>query len=198
MFFYKKCRMQNLDTLANRLAYIMEKNKYSHNDVARLCGIKQGSVSYILAKNLNKSKLSNDIATGLNISYEWLTEGLGSEVKTYISKVPLFDSILDCIKYVQEPNSVEVSKYESISITYAYDKLFSYAITDKITVICSLMEDKGIGMGLYLNVMDLIYNKISLTKEADQKTTISFIVHELRLRAIDKNGSIKLNELEIM
>lgn len=190
--------MQNLDTLAERLAYIMEKNKYSHNDVARLCGIKQGSVSYILAKNLDKSKLSNDIATGLNISYEWLTEGLGNEVKTYISKVPLFDSILDCIKYVQKPNSTEVSKYESVSVTYASDHLFSYSINDRIIVICSLIEDKKSGMGLYLNVIDLIYNKISLTKDIDARATVSFVIHELRLRSIDKSDTIEIGTLKII
>lgn len=169
-----------LNSLAERLNFIIEDRNLSHNDVARLCGIKQGSVSYIIAKGLKKSKLANEIADGLNISYEWLTKGIGSMTVQKAYPVPFFHSIYDAIKFYKNHFNGEVTHYLYSNQEILATEAFAIQCNPELTCICAFSESAQSQIGLYLNLTDILNDKLSISTEPDQQT--SFPIIEIRMQ----------------
>lgn len=158
---------KNLYTLADRLQFLINERGYSHNDVARLCGIKQGSVSYILAKNLRKSKLANEMADGLNVSYEWLTKGEGPMTIEKAYAIPFFTNVFDALKFYKQQFQGDVHAYR-----YTANKAWSMhtlalELGEGLMCICGFGEkhqEKAIG---YLDVKDILDKGVVLRSQAN-------------------------------
>ena len=172
--------MQALNTLAQRLMFIMEQNNYTHNDVARQCGLSQGAVSYIIRSNATRTKLAYELATGLNISFEWLVTGKGTPSPSYIYKIPLFYTIYDCFKYKKDPDGFQGSfDYVYTGKTELSYKSFAFAIQNGIIAIASYKSFNKKEIPFYLNVLSFVDAdcNIKTTKEGE----ISFPVLEIRI-----------------
>ncbi|WP_162902306.1 helix-turn-helix domain-containing protein [Facilibium subflavum] len=180
---------KNLHTLADRLQYVIEQRNYSHNDVARLCGIKQGSVSYILAKNLDRSKLSYQIANGLDISYNWLVTGEGSMKPELIYPVAKFDTIFDCIKYSQKPDVNEVEEFVYTERSELANHCFALDINGHIIAICSFAEKQKSTTNMYLNITDVLSGKLKLSNKKESQAAYPVV----ELRILDFSGQTEFN-----
>lgn len=180
-----------MKTLADRLQFIINKRGLSQNDVAKICNIRQGSVSYILSNNIKKSKLSNDIAKGLGISHEWLAEGKGTinEIKSYT--IPLFNNVVSLITALKNPDDIDYEEYiftsnKNLSINsfcFQFNKLF---YTCKKDVIKQTEKGKS-----YLNILDIldIFNE-TISIEKNITGAISFEILEIRIPLVE-NANIK-------
>ena len=179
------------NTLARRLQFIMEKYGYTHNDVARMCSVKQGSVSYILSKNLDKSKLANDLADGLKISYEWLTTGKGTIEKERIYKIPLFDNLFDCIKY-KNNTSMPSQHHVYSNLKALSNNSFALQLGEKLTILCSFCSEQINNTGLYLNINSLINGQYCVAK--NQEGEFSFPIVEMRVQGLSKEDFFKIED----
>ncbi len=184
-----------LHTLADRLQYIIELRNLSHNDVARLCGIKQGSVSYILAKNLDRSKLAYEMAKGLNVSYDWLTTGRGTMRPQSIHQIPLFDNVFDGIKYTQSQDIESVQSFVYSEKDELAQETFAYNINDKVTLICLFSQDSPHHCGLFLNVTNILLGEVELSKTPTHDAY--YPVAELRINELSETDKLKLMSFSI-
>jgi len=80
-----------METLADRLKYILYKLDLNQVEAPRLIGISQQSINYTLRNNLNTSRLSVRIAEGLQINPEWLLTGKGEWQPDKINKIPIIN-----------------------------------------------------------------------------------------------------------
>ncbi len=86
--------ISTMETLAERLKYVLYKLDINQVEAARLSGISQQSINYILRNNLNTSRLAVKIAEGLGINPEWLLTGKGEMRPERIHKIPIIDDYL--------------------------------------------------------------------------------------------------------
>ncbi|MFZ9036423.1 MAG: helix-turn-helix domain-containing protein [Francisellaceae bacterium] len=184
---------QKFATLADRLQHIIESRNLSHNDVARLCGIKQGSVSYILAKNLNRSKLALEMANGLNVSYNWLTTGKGSMKPQSIHQIPLFDNIFDCIKFARNKDTDMIENYIYSEQDAFAGECFALSLDDRVILICSFAKTVKQFCGLYLNIDNVLEGSVNLSREP--LSDASFPVVEFRSNYFVKEDHIHIKGL---
>ena len=74
--------MSKKENLADRLRFVLYQKKLSQAEAARRSGISQQAFNYIIKNDLEKSKLSSQIAVSLEVNPEWLIYGKGNwEVK---------------------------------------------------------------------------------------------------------------------
>lgn len=180
-------------TFADRLQYVIEKNNYSHNDVARLCGVGQGSISYILAKNLDRSKLAYQIAQGLNISYNWLTTGKGTIKSQSVYQIPKFENIFDCIKYTQSQNAELADAFIYTERDELADKAFAIQMEQENYLLVCSFNEKHKGCGLYLNITDIMAGSLQLSRSIEAQAY--FAVVEVRIQNLNQNDCLKFAEL---
>ena len=184
---------KNLYTLADRLQFLINERGYSHNDVARLCGIKQGSVSYILAKNLRKSKLANEMADGLNVSYEWLTKGEGPMTIEKAYAIPLFKNVFDAVKFYKNDFSGEVPAYTYSNKKTLASQTLAIEFAEQYTCICAFHSALQDEVSCYLDLSDILNNKVAL--QATRENPNDFPVVELRLQHPPASQKTLLNSL---
>ena len=66
-----------METLAQRLKFVMDEQGISQNALARMIGVTQPSIKKVLDGNTLNPKNILEIAKALNVSPEWLKTGKG-------------------------------------------------------------------------------------------------------------------------
>lgn len=92
------------ETFAERLQFIMKKLNISANDLEKISGVKRQSITYIINNNLDKSKLANQLANALNVSYDWLTYGIDDGSFINVTEIILFDDIYILLSFLNTKN----------------------------------------------------------------------------------------------
>lgn len=77
---------------SDRLNTIIKKRELSQTEAAKLCGIAQQSLNYIINSKLKSSKLAPQIAEALNINPEWLIYGTGKPELSKLYDLPIIHS----------------------------------------------------------------------------------------------------------
>ncbi|HJO93558.1 MAG TPA: helix-turn-helix transcriptional regulator [Victivallales bacterium] len=155
----------------------MKEKGISQSEVARLCNLKQQTISYIIKNNLPNSKLAPQIAEGLKIRLEWLLYGEGSSKESIFSEIPLvnnYKGLKDFLydKTFNETSSVLINKYIGL-------KAFAFLYRSNFIIICYDINVKDFGFE-YLSFFD---KKPLITNE--YKKDDSFVVFERRTRHED-------------
>lgn len=91
-----------MDTLSKRLKSVLYKLDLNQTEAAKISGISQQSINYIIRNNRKESRLSSKIADGLKINSEWLIYGRGEMVSLRIYKIPIIDDYLILQRYLNE------------------------------------------------------------------------------------------------
>lgn len=126
-------------TLSERLHFILDKKGLSQSEAARLIGISQQSLSYIINNKLNASKMSPKIAEALDINPEWLIFGKGKPEMTTAYELPIIHSPYMLEKYLDGELSEDSTDYTVIDV-YLGDQAFAYLIRPTEIVICGLPD----------------------------------------------------------
>ena len=172
----------------------MDQKGLSQNDVARICGIRQGSVSYILLNNIKKSKLSVDLSKGLGVNHEWLTDGKGiiSEIKSY--SIPIFKSILKLISALKNSDEMENVEYTFTSDKQTAINSFCF-IKNKIVYICrnDIVVGGQTSEKIYLNITNIFNEEISVENKIHGP--LSFEILEIRVPIINGASVRELSDL---
>lgn len=84
-----------METLAQRLKFVMDEKSVSQNALARMIGVTQPSIKKVLDGNTLNPKNIIEIANALNVEAEWLKTGNG--------RAPDFASEVDSVEENNEP-----------------------------------------------------------------------------------------------
>jgi len=129
-----------METLAERLKYVLYKLDLNQVEAARLIGISQQSINYILRNNLNTSRLSVRIAEGLQINPEWLLTGKGEWQPEKINKIPIINDNLILQLYFRDNSLTKDTKY-ILSNRDLGKKPFAVQIEDNKLCICTRVDE---------------------------------------------------------
>ena len=164
-------------SFAKRLKQIIESKNISQAEAARLCGIAQQSMNYILKNDLKSSKLAPQIAEALNINPEWLIYGEGRPEMMLAKEIPIIHSPYMLKKYMA--NSLSQKSLElTIIDKFLGNKAFAYLIKPTKMAICADSIDE-IALKEYLTLKD---NKIIISEKLGK---MSFPIFEWRERYED-------------
>lgn len=168
-----------MNTFAERLKLAITKRGISQAEAARVCGIAQQSLNYIIANNLKSSKLAPQIAASLKINPEWLILGHGRFEENKIYELPIIHSVYILKKYLKNEVDKNSLEYTAINIDLG-STAFAYLLENKKMVICTteLVYTQNQGTE-YLNIEEMVVN-ITNTKGA-----FSFPIFEWRTRSVD-------------
>ncbi|MCE3237832.1 MAG: hypothetical protein K0R24_813 [Gammaproteobacteria bacterium] len=169
-----------MNTLAERLKIAINKRGMSQAEAARLCGISQQSINYIIANNLSSSKLAPQIALALNINPEWLILGRGKFEETKVYELPIIHSLYMLKKFIKNELDEQSLEYTVINV-YLGNRAFAYLLEARKMAICS---DESINntqneKSEYLSIEE---SGVSITKE---NGIVSFPIFEWRIRSVD-------------
>lgn len=167
-----------MNTFAERLKIAIGKRGISQAEAARLCGIAQQSLNYIITNNLVASKLAPKIASSLGISPEWLIFGHGKFEETKIYEIPIIHSPYMLKKFLNREIDKNSMEYTVIDASLG-DSAFAYLIEAKKIAICS-MEAIRTGTSYFLNLKDAV-----VTISENEIGGVSFPVFEWRIRSVD-------------
>lgn len=171
--------LKNMNTFAERLKIAIAKRGISQTEAARLCGIAQQSLNYIIANNLNSSKLAPQIASSLGINPEWLILGHGKFEENKIYELPIIHSPYMLKKFVQK--ELDANSLDCITINIDLgDLAFAYILETRKMIICSTEIKNTQNQKIeYLSIEELT---ASIT---DKKGKLSFPIFEWRIRNVD-------------
>lgn len=168
-----------MNTFAERLKVAIAKRGLSQAEAARKCSIAQQSFNYIIANNLNSSKLAPQIASSLGINPEWLILGHGRFEENKIYGLPIIHSPYMLKKFIKNEIDENSLDYTVININLG-DLAFAYLLETKKMIICSseiiTTQNQNVE---YLTIEELA---ASITKK---KGKISFPIFEWRIRNVD-------------
>ena len=122
-----------MDTLAERLKYALYLLGLNQAEAAKISGISQQSINYIIKNNLNASRLSSKIADGLNINSEWLINGKGEMNSPKIYKIPLIFDYLSLQLYM---NDRKIDKETAYLLTHRFISAKPFAVKTEINKLC--------------------------------------------------------------
>lgn len=163
-------------TFAERLKIAIEKKGMSQSMAARICGISQQSMNYIISNNLTSSKLAPRIASALDINPEWLMYGRGRFEETKIYELQIIHNPYMLIKFLNNDIDANSVRYTAIDIDLG-ESAFAYIIEPKKMMICS--SSNKFSYSEYLTLKNSI---VEITK---RKKKISFGIFEWRSRYVD-------------
>lgn len=166
-----------MNTFAERLKIAIKKRGISQAEAARLCGIAQQSLNYMISNNLVSSKLAPKIASALGISPEWLILGYGKFEESKIYELPIIHSVYMLKKFLKKEIDENSISYTVINICLG-DSSFAYLLEAQKIAICAteIIDTKKIE---YLNFVD---STVTVTNE---KGELSFPIFEWRYRNVD-------------
>lgn len=160
-----------------RLKQIIEERKLSQSEVARMCGIKQPSLNYILNNDLQSSKLAPQIANSLDINPEWLLYGEGRPEILLTYDLPILHSPSMLKKHLK--GYLDSSNLEFTTIDkFLGDQSFAYLYTTKKMAICC-KEYLGLEIKEFLSVIE---DKVEIS---NSPYDLSFLIFEWRIRNED-------------
>lgn len=166
-----------METLAERIKFILKEKGINQVEAARLCGIHQQSISHIIRSNLKESKLSPRIADGLNINPEWLIHGKGTYKKSIIIRIPLLNNNIEILNYIKN-NSLD-NDHKYFLINYRLEgKPFAYQFSNKEVFVCGqICSDEKLKVlkneYIYLTLEDVI-----LSKDIPENSPFVFQIYE--------------------
>jgi len=164
-----------MDTFAQRLTFALQKKNLSQTEAARICGIAQQSLNYIISNNLKSSKLGTKISTALNINPEWLVLGQGKFDEIKYFEIPILQSANMVTDFLAGKLNAELLSYTIID--YLIEELsFAFLLENNVMVICS--NDLRICSTEYLS---FINKKPFLIKEKKEN---SFPILEWRKKCV--------------
>lgn len=166
-----------MNTFAERLKVAIGKRGISQAEAARLCGIAQQSLNYIISNNLNSSKLAPQIASALGINPEWLILGHGRFEEIKIFELPIIHSLYMLKRFLNNQLDENSTNYTVIN-NYLGDSAFAYLFAAEKIAICS-NEKIDTRKTEYLSFVD---SAVSVTEE---KLDLSFPIFEWRIRNVD-------------
>ena len=164
-------------SFSKRLKQVIENKNISQAEAARLCGIAQQSMNYILKNDLKSSKLAPQIADALNINPEWLIYGEGRPDMIVANEIPIIHSPYMLKKYIADAlpqDSLELTIVDK----FLGNKAFAYLIKPTKMAICADSNDE-IQPSEYLTLKD---NEIIISAKPAK---ISFPIFEWRERYED-------------
>lgn len=167
-----------MENLSERIRFILYKHSISQSEAARRCGISQQSMNYIIKNNLTSSKLSHQIAEGLNVNAEWLINGLGNPEQRKMIEIPFFDNPLGLKAFLSGIPDL-IKNHICIDIDYG-ELAFAYMIDEYNIVICS--HDKK--TFLKTNHMEFIQINSDEVKISKTKIKNSFQICEWRIKNV--------------
>jgi len=126
-----------MSTLAARLSFILEKKSLSQSEAARLIGISQQSLSYIINKNLTSSKIAPQIAEALDINPEWLICGTGKPEIASVYELPIIHSPYMLEKFLDGDLKLDSVEFTVID-KYLGNGAFAYLTEPTEMVVCSV------------------------------------------------------------
>lgn len=169
-----------MNTFAERLKTAIDKRGISQAEAARICGIAQQSLNYIISNNLKSSKLAPEIAAALGINPEWLILGLGKFEENKLYELPILHSPYMLKKFIKGDIDLNTVDYAVINIDLG-DQAFAYLIESKKLIICSntiiSTQNRNIE---YLCIEDLVASISPVVKGE-----LSFPIFEWRIRSVD-------------
>ena len=164
-------------SFSKRLKQIIDKKRISQAEAARLCGIAQQSMNYILKNDLKSSKLAPQIADALAVNPEWLIYGEGRPEIAIVNEIPIIHSVYMLKKYICHSLPLETLEFTVID-TFLGNKSFAYLIKPTKMAICTDNFD-GFKHSEYLSLKD---NETIITTKPIK---ISFPIFEWRERYED-------------
>ncbi|UQY80512.1 helix-turn-helix transcriptional regulator [Candidatus Hepatincola sp. Av] len=102
-------------TFSERLKSVMRQKNISPTELEKMSGVTRQAITYILNNNLNKSKLSLKLALALNVSHDWLAEGVDDKSFISINEIFVFHDIYLLMSYLVSNN---VSTITEKSVTH--------------------------------------------------------------------------------
>jgi len=168
-----------MNTFAARLKIAIDKRGISQSEAARLCGIAQQSLNYIITNNLNSSKLAPQIASALEINPEWLILGQGKFEENKVYELPIIHSPYMLKKFIRNELKENSLEYTVIN-TNLGDLAFAYLLEAKKMVICSTEV-----INTQNQKLEFLRIEESATSVTDKKGKFSFPIFEWRIRSID-------------
>ena len=161
-------------SFSERLKKILCVKGLSQAQAAKVCGIAQQSMNYIINSDLKSSKLAPQIASALDVNPDWLIYGTGRPDILKISNIPLLHSVSMLKKFIRGNLPVDLLDFTVID-TYLGSNAFSYLFKPKEMLICSDNTHEIINS----EYLTLENDEIAITKQAKK---ISFPIFERRKR----------------
>ncbi|MGV3278641.1 helix-turn-helix domain-containing protein [Rickettsiales bacterium LUAb2] len=170
-------------TFADRLKIVMEQKNISPTDLERISGVTRQAITYIINNNLSKSKLSLPIALALNISHDWLANGVNDKSFIINYELLVFNDIYLLISYLMsdnKPNIVEKStSHNNLLKTNGF--VFN-PVNSKIYYYCS--KNQKIKSSQYLELSPQ-NNKFEVINKASN-TPFCFPIIEIKNVLVDR------------
>ena len=157
-----------------RLKQVIEKKNLSQAEAARICGIAQQSMNYILNSNLKSSKLAPQIADALNINPEWLIFGQSRPEIPTANEIPIIHSAYMLKKHITGLLAQETIDFTLID-SFLGNKAFAYLIKPTKMIICSDKSQKF----ERCEYLSLENDEVSVSQT---ETIVSFPIFEWRER----------------
>jgi len=169
-----------MKTFAERLKIAISKRGISQAEAARMCGIAQQSLNYIITNNLNSSKLAPLIASSLGINPEWLILGVGKFEECKIYELPIIHSPYMLSKFMKRELDENSLTYTVIN-DYIGDCAFAYLIENRKMVICTTNASRAYNNNKieYLNIEGMV------ATVTEKEGGFSFPIFEWRIRNVD-------------
>lgn len=164
-------------TFAGRLEQAIKQRGLSQAGLARLCGVSQQSISYIIKSGLKSSKLAPKIASVLHVNPEWLMYGRGKFEETRVYNLPVINSFKMLEQFLNRELDDTLAEH-IITQTDFGRRAFAYLIEPKKLIICAV-GDNAIQSNEYLSFNE---GNASISTE---KTEKSFAIFEWRIRYED-------------
>lgn len=164
-------------SFSKRLKQVIESRSISQAEAARLCGIAQQSLNYILKNDLKSSKLAPQIADALNINSEWLIYGEGRPEITTVNELPIIHSPYMLKKYLAGSLAPDALEFTVIDV-FLGGRAFAYLLKPTKMAICA-DPTEGRKTNEYLSLKD---DEVIISPLPEQ---ISFPIFEWRSRDED-------------
>ena len=164
-------------SFSKRLKQLIEDKGLSQAEAARLCGIAQQSMNYILKNDLKSSKIAPQIADALNINPEWLIYGEGRPDVIVTNEIPIIHSPYMLKKYMADSLAQESLELTIID-KFLGNKAFAYLVKPTKMAICA----DSVGEIQPKEYLTLKNNEVIV---ATNRTKVSFPIFEWRERYED-------------
>ena len=169
-----------MKTFAERLKVAIAKKGLSQTEAARLCGIAQQSLNYIITNNLNSSKLAPQIASSLSINPEWLILGRGKLEENKIYELPIIHSPYMLRKFIKNELDQNSLDYTVINLNLG-SPAFAYLLETRKMIICTT----GIALNTHSQKIEYLNIEELTASVTGTKGKLSFPIFEWRIRSVN-------------
>ena len=144
-------------SFSKRLKEILEQKNLTQAEVAKLCGVSQQSINYIINNKLKSSKLAPILAEALKINPEWLTYGKGRQETAPIYELPILHSVYMLKKFTGDTLPHDNLEFTTID-QFLGPTAFAYLLKPTKMIICTDKRLNKRQNTLFLITMKLVSN----------------------------------------